>query len=724
MERMNKKILQKVLCVLSVLALAAAPVSAEEPENTEPPVVQSEPQTEPDTDPAQEPAAVSEDAQPEEPDDPEENVPDPEDPDPVTYTYELILKGFDDPLTEEDTEDTSVTFELPDPEPQNGRIFLGWSESEDDETPVGAYFTLTSDHPRATLYPLWENIEYTITYVTEAGTLQPAKYTVEDKITLEKPAERPGWDFRHWTVTGPDGNWETGSTFKKDVPDPMYGNVTLTAVWELSEYEITFDTDNHLIGYTIENPVTLDAAEKDGYEFLGWKVDKADEGNWLEFYGKDTLLAADETLTAGLWGDVKLSAQWEAVPYIIVYDTDGAESLPDTEYAIEDSLNLPIPEKTGYTFLGWVLTESDGNWEDYLKDTAADYIEVKADAPLTGLWGDITLTAVWKSTDYTIDFDMGEDAPLAPIIYSIAEYAEIDLPVPEKNGYEFLGWTAAYDDSDCSWPKEIPADEVPEGNLYGNVLLTPIWKEREVIITYIAAGIGGKVSHSEETTGAVTGEPYVDSIPDPGYTLDGWYMDEACEIPAEGEIIGSRFTPAKDTETGFFTYAVYYAKFKVQSGELTFSADKPEEDRTSAVQSLIFDVEGWPNAAEFDKKLKLTVVLPAGETERICELPVGEYTVTERNSWSWRYQETDSIDVIVTADGITVPVTMEAVPEKPDKNTETEPEELPEDDMVTSAEEDDEDDVPLSSFVLVPETDLWLSWPMYLDMDIEKKKED
>ena len=86
---------------------------------------------------------------------------------------------------------------------------------------------------------------YTITYVPNGGTLpggvsESATYTIEELLTLPTPTMEEK-DFSGWLVTTPDGNWPENSLYAGDqILMHHYGNVTLTAQWDLKTYTVTW----------------------------------------------------------------------------------------------------------------------------------------------------------------------------------------------------------------------------------------------------------------------------------------------------------------------------------------------------------------------------------------------------------------------------------------------------------------------------------------------------
>jgi uncharacterized repeat protein (TIGR02543 family) len=143
-----------------------------------------------------------------------------------------------------------------------------------------------------------------------------------------------------------------------------------------------------------------------GYKLKGWYLNGTDAATTLNQF---------EALKA----NTQYDALWEANTYNITYVVGDGVTMPanyPTTYTIE-GVTLPQPTKAGYTFQGWTAAATangrTGNWE-----TTKTYNET---TEITSLYGDVTLTAVWKinadSTLYKTALDADYDG--APTGYSL-----------------------------------------------------------------------------------------------------------------------------------------------------------------------------------------------------------------------------------------------------------------------------------------------------------------
>ena len=147
-----------------------------------------------------------------------------------------------------------------------------------------------------------------------------------------------------------------------------------------------------------------------------------------------------------------------------------------------------------------------------------------------------------------------------------------------------------------------------------------------------------------------------------GYTFDGWYQNAECTIPvgekgtvddATGKLTPKRseLLPAPQTN-------VFYARFKAVYGNVTIER-KATEDESNGVGTYVYRLTSKDNPAYV-----VEVTVPKGGSTTVYDLPCGDYTVEQVNSWSWRYA--DGAQTVTVEDSQTKTVTFDraAVKEK------------------------------------------------------------
>ena len=148
-------------------------------------------------------------------------------------------------------------------------------------------------------------------------------------------------------------------------------------------------------------------------------------------------------------------------------------------------------------------------------------------------------------------------------------------------------------------------------------------------------------------TGTVNGSTPKGSTPTAaeGFKFVGWYTDKDCTQPVVADWVkDSKLTPDKTKNYGTaekpvmgYEAATYYAKFEYNLTTLTITksgaAVNADGTGLDAGQSFLFKVTG----AGLPKD-GLLIAINGNGSETISGLTVGqEYTVTEVESWSWRY---------------------------------------------------------------------------------------
>lgn len=121
-----------------------------------------------------------------------------------------------------------------------------------------------------------------------------------------------------------------------------------------------------------------------------------------------------------------------------------------------------------------------------------------------------------------------------------------------------------------------------------------------------------------------------------GYIFDGWYLDEECTLPAtaKGTVSGTHLLPSSNLLDVMPQVNVFYAKFLPDNGSLTIVRENGEDDESNGTQVFVYKI-----AAVNDPGYVLYVTIRGNGIVTIKDLPCREYTVTQQNDWSWRYED-------------------------------------------------------------------------------------
>ena len=283
---------------------------------------------------------------------------------------------------------------------KTGYQFGGWYKNS-ALTQKYAFTTMPAED--ITLYAKWNRISYTISYNLDGGTNSsenPANYTIESSdIVLASPTKN-GYAFKGWYS-------DSGFTTQiQIIPTGSYGELSVFAKWQAIEYSITYigaenTENNNPAKYTIEDSITLVAAEKSGYTFDGWFADAG-------YSNKVT------QITAGTTGDKTFYAKFmpavyevwldgdEGASYTVTFNLMGgsgsivAQTVTETVALVYPAKN---PTKSGFAFAGWYdNAECTGEAFDFSGS-------VMADITLYAKWISVTNMVIEMNTNISVDID-------------------------------------------------------------------------------------------------------------------------------------------------------------------------------------------------------------------------------------------------------------------------------------------------------------------------------
>ena len=278
-----------------------------------------------------------------------------------------------------------------------------------------------------------------------------------------------------------------------------YAPLTLTLTAD-KLYTVTMDTAGgdpiRPIQYTVESEAfQLPTPVRTGYIFLGWTGEGiAEPQKTIE-------------IPQGSTGDRTYTANWQVIEYTIITLLEGGNAGTSQVYfyTVEQTVTLPTPTRTGYTFLGWTgegITTPQPN------------VTIPK-----GSTGDKTYIENWKLTEYNITMDLNGGSGQEKVVYTITD-EEFELPTPTRNGYEFVGWTG----EGITTPQTSVI--IPKGST-GNKAYTANWQVIEYTITLDTNG-GPVVSPIKYTVEDLFTLPY---ILRPGYEFAGWTLDGSGMLP-------------------------------------------------------------------------------------------------------------------------------------------------------------------------------------------------
>ena len=350
------------------------------------------------------------------------------------------------------------------PEPRLGgtatHLFSKWlvyrrNNPEDTPLELAAGQSLGGTDYNADIYllPVWEPKNFSVTRYDRIGS--PDAYTELGSVTGEAPygstvsgldfgenSAYRGYVFRAETAVSGENYTEltvdvvngSGTNAVYRYYEPRRYSVAISG--NVPEYSYAGDPITHVFGTATELPVP----EMTGYRFIRWEKDDLD-GLWEA--GRDV------TLTDGKWVipadayaneneaiSIKVKAVWELISYAVTYDgdtlfgndvSDPANFPTSCPYNEEFRMDRELT-RTGYTFLGWRIKGSDGEFTKNFriaKNTRVD---------------DVTLEAGWQANAYTATFDPGEGTGGTETVGVTYDGSLPAVTPPTREGYDFAGY--------------------------------------------------------------------------------------------------------------------------------------------------------------------------------------------------------------------------------------------------------------------------------------------
>ena len=308
----------------------------------------------------------------------------------------------------------------------------------------------------------WTARQYNITLIQNSGTggsINTATYntpTSKQTRTLTNPT-RAGYTFGGWTVSWTDSTHSstlpTVSGTTLTIPANCYGNITLTAKWDIIEYTITYTGSSMTVNggktqtYTVETDLTLRTATKVGATFDGWTV-HYEEGTTTASWTDGEIISSNSLhVGTGNYGNIELALRYTYNTWTVIFDGNGRDiDVDPVEIAFNSNLQSAglsaMPSVPGVT--GWYKNAAGSGSAVSIgtQFNAGGGFVMDEDART------FTLYAKWRNITIVYHDEMAGNSN-AQTVYGNS----VTLPNPSVEGYNFQGWYA---------------EENGQGTKYGN----------------------------------------------------------------------------------------------------------------------------------------------------------------------------------------------------------------------------------------------------------------
>lgn len=582
---------------------------------------------------------------------------------------------------------------------RNDWTFLGWSTDPKAEAVnfnnAQEVLDLAGDGKTIKLYAVWtENPVYYIRYVkcAPSGSTPVENEMAESIFDYQKGGvlslnvyTRVGYEFCGWSLSEltNEVNFADGQRLFEPIGE-IDEHVNIYTVWDPISYTVRFDpnaTDVTDFPDDLENGRKLaydeiwnidmqNVGRREGYELIGWDVDKEAHVPTHKWSGAGfDLYFSISNLTTRAGDTVTLYAIWaEDRDFTLSFDTAGGvpTNIEPKSGRGGTALKLPDdPVREGYRFAGWWYEEGGvekrfddekptmpnadtvlvAHWDklytltlqsEFEADKIPNKIEaifgeevklptsLKHDDYVFGGWyegtnayvspmympaRDLTLVALWTGVEkFTMTFNSNGGSAVGPI--TLAAGKSIDWPAdPTREGYVFQWWYETDENTKYENPGVMPAR---------NVQLTAKW-DKLYAVTLVNEAV------TNELTNVVAGTTVALPKPPPrdGYAFGGWEDKDAGT-----NYVSSLIMPSRDvTLTARWTqeWTTYTICFNPSGGEgamgnVTATNDLPVRLPENQYTRDGYLFTGWTNSAGVvyaDQAVVSNDLANAGET---CDL--------------------------------------------------------------------------------------------------------
>jgi uncharacterized repeat protein (TIGR02543 family) len=378
---------------------------------------------------------------------------------------------------------------------RTGYTFQGWATAADGAVvyTAGQSVSFTT---ATTLYAVWAADTVTITFHGPASTTTQNFTSGVAQALTANSFTRTGYTFVGWaTSNGGAVVYANGASFT------TVAAADLWAIWSLNQVTVSFNANNgsgtvsnQVIAYGVETALTGNAFARTGYTFAGWST--TIDGSVV--YADLALV----TLTA----DTNLYAIWTANTNTIVFHAGtGAGSMSNQSVDSGATVNLTANAftKTGFTFLGWALTENGAV-------QFANNASFSTTDATTNLW------AIWTVDGHVVSFNSKNGS--AVTAGSFVTGGTLAAPsAPTRTGYTFAGWSATDGGVAVSFPYAP--------GVITDITLYAIWTANTNSVVFHAGLGSGSMSNQSVDSGA-TVNLTSNAFTKTGYTFAGWALTE------------------------------------------------------------------------------------------------------------------------------------------------------------------------------------------------------
>lgn len=311
---------------------------------------------------------------------------------------------------------------------RSGYTFMGWTTSAAGTSILSTPYTPTSN---VTLYAVWKNAEYTVSFDANGGTGSVSHMIVQKGSSIALPASgitRDGKSFLGWATA-------SDSTTVLSSPYTPTADTTLYAVWGSIEYcTVSFNSNggtgsmsSEVFHAGVAQNITSCSFVRDGYYFTGWSLSTTG----AVLYTDNERITLTPTSTSAVW-----YAVWK------VKDTSVQAPSASFSVAISGLIATFTDTSVRPGVWQWSFGDTTTSTEQnpvHTYEKAGSYEVSLTVSNASGVSDIATKTiSVGQAGVFTITFDSVGGSSVDSI--QSETNGEVTLPATTKGGYAFVGW--------------------------------------------------------------------------------------------------------------------------------------------------------------------------------------------------------------------------------------------------------------------------------------------
>ena len=427
----------------------------------------------------------------------------------------------------------------------------------------------------------FREIRYTIEFNANGGfgSVSSKNLSYNDEYVLPTTGyTKTGYKFIGWSKTNDGEVIENKVSMLSSVDNSV---VTLYAIYEAIEYEISFENSSEIIkihyGDVISNLPTL--KDNPSERFLVWSYNGVEIKDGM-LYGYDT--------------NITLTPKFEQkVYYIYLNALTGSldNSVITMHYGEEIDLSDYLPQaEAGYYFVGW-------------------------DLDLTTMPGhDLYVKAIYEGIKYNIYFNAnGANGNMTFQQATYGEPTKLKANQFAKDGYVFIGWSLS------SNGEILYKDESYVNVKVGGLTLYAIFEEATYKINYNLAG--GKVTNNP-TTYTISSDYVFNKPTKEGYKFVGFYTEDGKLVESTLGLSGNLYLTAKYEA---ITYNITYTSdLSIDTNLLPKVYSKDNVVTFDSLTKLGYEFMGW----YLNGKLVTSTLNMTGDIKLEARFKIIEYKIT------------------------------------------------------------------------------------------------